>query len=106
MATLVDTGILLALEDSSDRWHERSLHLLESTAEPLLVTAPVLTEACHLLVREFGYGSVEVLLRDVGEGAFEFHPLLPEDLSRAHELVVQYADASFDFADVTLIALA
>ncbi len=35
MAILVDTGVLLALEDSSDRWHEGSLQLLETTDEPL-----------------------------------------------------------------------
>ncbi len=106
MAILVDTGALLALEDSSDRWHETIRRLFETIREPLLVTAPVLTEACHLLTREFGASAARELVLDVQEGKFEFVPLVREDLGRAYRIMARYSDARLDFADATLTAVA
>ena len=46
---LVDTGPLIALFDPQDEQHNRCRAVLRGIREPILTTAPVLTEAFHTL---------------------------------------------------------
>ena len=46
---LVDTGVLLALLDRDDNWHEACVSAFERARLPLATTAAVLAELFHLL---------------------------------------------------------
>ena len=45
---LIDTGALLALLDTSDRWHKRCVEAFETSQLPLATSAAVLAELFHL----------------------------------------------------------
>ena len=51
---LADTGYWLALANSRDRWHEAAVAATRRLDEDLVVTWPVITETCHLLLSRLG----------------------------------------------------
>ena len=101
---LVDAGPLAALFDPRDPAHGRCVETLKSIDESMATTAPVLTEAFHLL----GPNSAGALnlMEFVSEGGLNLLFLDEETLLRCFELMAQYADAPMDFADVSLVAMA
>lgn len=101
---LVDTGPLVALFDPADAWHARCTERLKDITEPLCTTAPVLTEAFHLLTPA-SLGSRR--LKDfISESGLECWFFDPSSLARAFELMVKYADVSMDLADASLLVAA
>ena len=51
---LADTGYWLALANSRDRWHEAAIEASRGLDETLVVTWPVVTETCHLMLSRLG----------------------------------------------------
>lgn len=101
---LTDTGPLVALFDPADSSHERCVETLRTFDEPLGTTTPVLTEAFHLLSP--GSFASERLIDFISRSGLHVWFLDPEALSRAFELMVQYADRPMDLADASLVAVA
>lgn len=101
---LVDTGPLVALFDPRDDAHARCTDLLRRVSEPLVTTAPVLTEAFHLLdPASRGAAALREFVRRRGMGVWF---LSDETLERAFELMSKYRDRPMDFADASLVAAA
>jgi len=46
---IVDTGVLYAMADRDDRWHERVKAYLQTQTDILIVPVTVLPEICYLL---------------------------------------------------------
>ncbi|MGA9529861.1 MAG: PIN domain-containing protein [Terriglobales bacterium] len=103
-AALIDTGAILAIVDSGDRWHTSCLSALRSVQFPLLTSEAVLTETFHLVGRT-SY-AMEKTWRFVRSGAILLCPLDDPDLPILHALMAQYKDRPMDFADATLVYLA
>lgn len=101
---LVDAGPLVALFDPADASHGRCVEVLESVAEPLVTTMPVLTEAFHLLTPS-SVGA-QRLMDFVAAGGLSIRYLDDDTLVRAFELMLQYADRPMDLADASLVATA
>lgn len=101
---LADTGPLVALFDPADGDHRRCAGLLAGIEEPLCTTIPVLTEAFHLLTP----GSIgsQRLMDFVTAHGLNVWFLDAGALTRAFELMVQYADRPMDLADASLVVLA
>jgi predicted nucleic acid-binding protein len=101
---LVDTGPLVALFDPKDGEHVRCRGVLKTLREPLRTTVPVLTEAFHIL----GPGSIGAdRLRDfLGQRGLAVWFFDEATLTRAFELMEQYADHPMDLADASLVAAA
>ncbi len=51
---IVDTGILYAIADRDDAWHEPVRSYLQAQGDTLLVPVTVLPEACYLLNQYLG----------------------------------------------------
>ena len=101
---LVDTGPLVALFDPKDDQHERCVAFLKDVEEPLETTVPVLTEAFHVL-GPASLGSDR--LRDfIARGGVSLWYLDDASLTRAFELMEQYADLPMDLADASLVVAA
>ncbi len=102
--TLVDTGPLVALFDKSDSHHARCVRLLKTCAGPLVSTAPVLTEAFHML----GAGSrgTQALCEFVEREGLAVWHLDSPTLARAFALMRQYSDHPMDLADASLVVAA
>ena len=49
MSVLLDSGIVYAYYDRSDRWHARARTLLEGEQRGLILPAPVIPEVDHLV---------------------------------------------------------
>jgi predicted nucleic acid-binding protein len=101
---LVDTGPLVALFDPQDGQHGRCAKVLKGVREPLRTTVSVLTEAFHMLGPET-YGSDR--LRDfIERGGLSLWFFDDAALTRAFELMEQYADHPMDLADASLVVAA
>lgn len=101
---LVDAGPLIALFDPRDSEHERAARTLKSLREPLRTTVPVLTEAFYML-SPASTGADR--LRDfIVRGGLGMWFMDNPAITRAFEVMEQYADHAMDFADASLVAAA
>ena len=105
---VLDTGPLVALVNGKDSHHEtcRSwFHRVQ--AEPVVIPAPVLGEAWYLIGKACGAAVEARFLADLAAGAYgQILAPLPDDLTRAGELVGQYADLPLGGTDACVIAIA
>ena len=101
---LVDTGALLALVDSDDRWHSRCATALETLRLPLWTSEAVLTELFYLLGRR--KREIVQTWRYLRSGVVSVLPLGDADLPGLQDLMERYQDRPMDFADATLVLLA
>ena len=51
---LADTGYWLALANARDRWHDAAVMASRRLDEALVVTWPVVTETCYLMLTRLG----------------------------------------------------
>jgi predicted nucleic acid-binding protein len=99
---LIDTGVILAYLDRSDRWHRPCVEALSGILLPLATSAAVLTELFHLLdPRE-----IPAAWRFLGSGTVTVLPITDDDLPDLKILMDRYWDRPMDFADATLVHLA
>jgi predicted nucleic acid-binding protein len=99
---LVDTGPLVALFDPRDRQHAWCVERLRGLRRSLRTTAPVLTEAFHMLPPAT---TGAIRLREfIAEGGLGVWHLDDASLTRAFELMEVYADHPMDLADASLVA--
>lgn len=101
---LVDTRPLVALFDPKDPQHARCAAALEAIREPIWTTTPVLTETFHML--EPHSVGADRLREFVERGGLFLWFFDRQALSRAFELMEQYADHPMDLADASLIVAA
>ena len=102
---LADTGYWLALANARDRWHQAAVSVTRQLDEHLVVTWPVVTETCHLLLSRLG---VEAELRFIEQMSMnvEIHELGQEHLGAIRVLMEKYADLPMDLADASLVVAA
>lgn len=104
VSALLDTGVVLALVDRNDRWHEPCVEVYNKIPLPMLTTEAVLAEVFHLTYRNLrDVRGIWTLLRS---GAIRMASIEHEELSQIRTLMDQYADHPMDFADATLVHLA
>lgn len=98
---LVDTGPLVALFDPKDKAHSSCRRILHGIRDPLYTTIPVLTEAFYMLMPA-SIGSDR--LRDfVLKRGMHIWFFTEAAMTRAFELMEQYADHPMDLADASLV---
>lgn len=102
---LADTGYWLALANPRDAWHRAAVLATERVSQRLVVTWPVITEACHLLGR-FGGTNAQMSFIEVLRTSADIHPQGVAQLSDMAELMEKYRDTSMDLADASLVAAA
>jgi predicted nucleic acid-binding protein len=103
--TLVDAGLLVALLDVRDTFHEACRDALrDKIREPMSTVWPAFTEAMYLLR---GYPDAqEKLWLMLEKGAFQILPLDAADAPRMRTLMTKYKDLPMDLADAALVAVA
>ena len=102
---LADTGYWLALANRRDRWHTRAVSATKHLVEPLIVTWPVLTETCHLMLARLGIQAELQFMRQVA-GAADIHEIRADRLPEIRALMEQYRDLPMDLADASLVLAA
>ena len=107
MATiLVDTGILYAMADIDDAWHEPVKVFLQNTTDTLVVPITVLPEICYLLNNHLGQESERKLIGSIIQGELRIETLINEDFRRSFQLLETYSDLNIGFVDASVVAMA
>ena len=101
---LIDSGPLIALFDSSDKYHQEAVDFIKTNKYPLATTLASITETLHLL--DFNRNAQIDFLEWVHRGAVEIHNIENCDFKRLRELTEKYRDLPMDFADSCLVYLA
>jgi uncharacterized protein len=101
---LLDTGVIVALLDRSERNHTRCVEAIESLVDPLVTCEAVIAETCYLLRNV--HGASDAVLDNVEAGVFDI-PFRLTGASRSIRLLMKkYARIPMDFADACLVHLA
>ena len=101
---LIDSGPLIALFDSSDKYHQEAVNFIKTNKYPLVTTLASITETLHLL--DFSRNAQTDFLEWIHRGAVEIHNIENSDFKRLRELTEKYRDLPMDFADSCLVYLA
>ncbi len=100
---IADTGIIVALLDKTDKWHDWALAETSRLAVPFLTCEAVITEACFL-VAHLPEGKQRVL-QLISTGILQINFLLPDEIEAIETLMKKYADLPIDFADACLVRM-
>lgn len=101
---IVDTGVLYAICDAADAWHDESLELFRRPDFHPVVPMLILAEASYLVGSRLGPAAEAALMRSLA--AVEVEPLTAGDHGRIGELIDEYADFPLGAADASVVALA
>lgn len=104
MPLLVDTGVLYALADADDAWHERCRKFIAKEREALVVPVTVLPEVTYLLRERLGEKAERAFVGALASGTLHVENATRGDLTRVAELLDQYRDIGFVDASVVAIA--
>lgn len=103
---IIDTGFFVALGNTSDQYHLKAVALLKKIpSQRWITTWPVLTEVCHLLLKNSDH-VLSLFIRNYEEKAFEVFDLSHQHAHRLKVLMHQYRDLPMDLADASLVILA
>ena len=102
---LADTGYWLALANPRDRWHRAAVAITRQLDEALVVTWPVITETCHLMLARLGVRAELRFIEQVSTNV-EIHDLRQEHLATIRSLMETYANLPMDLADASLVLAA
>lgn len=106
MPVLLDTGVLYAYYDRSDTWHRRALSLIGDEAGGLVVPAPVIPEADHLIGRRLGAKAQRVFHRSLADGDYLVVDLPRDGYARIADLNDRFSALALGFVDAAVVAIA
>jgi uncharacterized protein len=101
---LLDTGVIVALLDRSEKHHAGCVQAIAALERPLVTCEAVIAEACYLLrgLR----GDPEAVIQNVERGVIQIPFQISRSAPAVHALLRKYRDRPADLADVCLISLA
>jgi uncharacterized protein len=101
---LLDTGVIVALLDRSERLHEACADAVQEIEAPLITCEAVVAESCYLL-RNLA-GASEAVIENVAAGIFQIPFQLSHEALAVKQVLRKYRDRQIDLADACLIRLA
>jgi uncharacterized protein len=105
VALVLDTGPIVAALNTADPDHAACASLLTQSQEDLVVPVPVLVEVDYWLCKLSGPKVWQTFVSDIADGLYRLQPLIDEDLVRAAELEVIYADLRLGLVDAAVISI-
>lgn len=101
---IIDSGPLIALFDSDDKYHDTVLDFLKTFDGTLVTTWAVITEVSHMLAFNL---KVQInFLKWVELGGVKLVDLDQKDLQKLIKYMEKYLDISMDLADGSLMIAA
>ena len=101
---LLDTGVIVALLDRSERYHSQCVEVLSDLTGALVTCEAAVAEACYLL--RGMRGAPEAVISNVGSGVFQIPVRLVDQAASVERLMKRYRDVPMDLADACLVDLA
>lgn len=102
---IIDTGVLYALADRSDKHHKAARRLFEGKAARV-VPEPVVVEVDWLILERLGVEAEVAFLQAIAAGNPVVESTTHDDRTRAAELVAQYREAEIGYVDAVVVAIA
>jgi len=81
MTAILDTSLLFALSDQSDRNHQQVLAVPQNTNETLVLPVVVLPIICYLIASRLGHQTMRQFVAGVTPNAVQVESTMIEDLS-------------------------
>jgi predicted nucleic acid-binding protein len=103
-ATLLDTGVIVALLDRDERHHVPCVETVSDLIGPLVTCEAVVAQACYLL--RGTPGAPEAIIKNVANGVFQTPMRLTDQASAVEKLLRKYHDVPMALADACLVDLA
>ena len=101
---LLDTGVIVALLDRSEKFHQACSQAMRSLEAPLVTCEAVIAESCYLL-RNLS-GAPEAVIENVAAGIFQVPFQLSREAIGVKQVLRKYRDRKIDLADACLIRFA
>lgn len=101
---LLDTGVVVALLDRSERSHQVCAETVRHLDAPMVTCEAVIAESCYLL-RSLS-GASEAVIQNVTAGIFQIPFQLSREAAPIERILRKYRDRQIDLADACLICLA
>jgi predicted nucleic acid-binding protein len=101
---LLDTGVIVALLDRSERLHNACAQAIREIEAPLITCEAAIAESCYLL-RNLA-GASEAVVENVAAGTFQVPFQLSSEAAGIKQVLRKYRDRQIDLADACLIHLA
>jgi predicted nucleic acid-binding protein len=98
---LLDSGVLVALLDRSEQYHERCAAAVQELESPMVTCEAVIAESCYLLRRT--PPAVDAILENVARGVFQLPFQLSRTAAEVARIMRKYRDVPADLADACLI---
>lgn len=105
MEVLIDTSFLMAALVPRDQYHAKARASQQNLKGKLLIPAPVLYELFYMIASRISYLEALRVFNLIKSPPFQIEILTAADMSRMAEIMDQYQDAEFDFADTSIMAL-
>jgi len=102
---LVDSSFLYTLYDRSAPNNDLASAVAELYSGQFVIPYVVLTETAYLFRRAGEAPAVVRFLDALVAGNYQYEIVSPADLTRARDIMAQYADAKLDFVDCCIMAL-
>lgn len=103
---LIDTGIIIALADKGDSWHQRSLRFIKTFPGRLIAPSTIIPEVCYMLNTYLGPSAEIAFIQSLVQRQLAIETVTLEDLGRSLEVLQAYADLNIGLVDATVVALA
>lgn len=101
---LLDTGVIVALLDGSEKFHRACSEAVRTLEAPLVTCESVIAESCFLL-RNLS-GAPEAVIENVLAAIFQLPFQLSREAASLKQILRKYCDRKIDLADACLIRLA
>ncbi|WCL50723.1 type II toxin-antitoxin system VapC family toxin [Leptospira sp. GIMC2001] len=100
---LIDSGPIIALFNSKDKFHKSTLKFFKSYTGGLISSWPVVTEVIYLL--SFSVEAQSDFLEWIERGSIQIVELRLEDLKYIKNRMRKYSDLPMDLADASLMCI-
>lgn len=102
---VADTGFVVAVAITTDKWHHACLEIYRHQTE-INLPQSVLTEVGYLLTELAGNKVAAKFLRNLPRTKYRSIVVESVDLARTADLLEQYENIDIDFTDCTVVAIA
>ncbi len=104
MPLLLDTGVIYALADRDDAWHQRATTYVDEARDFLVAPVTVLPEAAYLIRERLGAAAERMLVASLAAGELGVEAFTAADLRRCAALLETYPVIGFVDASVVAVA--
>lgn len=101
---VVDSGVLYALFDHGDDWHDKSVNFFRSHPADAVVPLTILAEVGYMIEAKLKGSAPRALIEWLARGQVQLECLLPQDLRRMSLLMSKYPQIGVVDASVAVIA--